>query len=60
MKALAGRNGCLTRRLTGGVVRSAQEIDEEPVVEDTWFGVDPVVDPQEEAAMGGSLCEKGR
>ena len=26
---------------------------------DAWFGVDPVVDSQEKASMGGSLCEKG-
>ena len=37
-----------------------QEIDGEPIVGDAWFGVDPVVDSQEKAAMGGSLCEKGR
>ena len=24
------------------------------------FGVDPIVDSQEKASMGGSLCEKGR
>ena len=30
-----------------------------PIVGDAWFGVDPVVDSQEKAPMGGSLCEKG-
>ena len=68
MKALVGRNGYLMRRLVGEVVRSAddkrlterQKIDGEPTAGDAWFGVHPVVDSQEKAAMGGSLCEKGR
>ena len=37
-----------------------QEIDGEPIVGDAWLGVDPVVDSQEKAPMGGSLCEEGR
>ena len=59
MKALVGRNGYLMRRLVGEVVRSA---DEKRLTEsqDAWFEVDPVVDSQEKAPMGGSLCEKGR
>jgi len=36
-----------------------QEIDGEPAAGDAWFGVDPVVDSQQKAAMGGSLCEEG-
>ena len=37
-----------------------QAIDGEPIVGDAWFGVDPVVNSQEKAPVGGSLCEKGR
>ncbi len=60
MKALMGGNGYLMRRLIGEVVRSADDkIDGEPIVGDAWFGVDPVVDSQEKASTGGSLCEKG-
>ena len=69
MKALVGRNGYLMRRSGGYLMRrlvgsseecELQEIDGEPVVGDAWFGVDPVVDLQEKAVMGDSLCEKGR
>ena len=62
MKALVGRNGYLMRRLVGEVVKECgcQEIDGEPIVGDAWSGADPVVDSQEKAPMGGSLCEKGR
>ena len=35
-------------------------MDGEPIARNAWFGVDPVVDSQEKAPMGGSLCEKGR
>ena len=31
-----------------------------PIVGDAWFGVDPIVDLQEKAPMGCSLCEEGR
>ena len=61
MKALVGRNGYLMRRLVGEVEKcGGQEIDGGPIVGDAWFGVDPVVDSQEKAPMGGSLCEEGR
>ena len=32
----------------------------EPIAGDASFGVDLIVDSQEKAPMGGSLCEKGR
>ena len=40
--------------------RMVREIEGEPIVGHAWVGVDPVVDSQEKAPMGGSLCEKGR
>ena len=62
MKALVGRNGYMMRRLVGEVVRGADDkrLTESQLFGDAWFGVDSVVDSQEKAAMGGSLCEKGR
>ena len=41
-------------------MHSALEIDGQPVAGDAWFGVDPVVDSQEKATKGGSLCEEER
>ena len=64
MKALVVRNGYLMRRLVGEVVRRADDkrLTDRQLLEmlGLWFGVDPVVDSQEKAPMGGSLCEKGR
>ena len=61
MKALVGRNGYMMRRLVGEVVRNADDkrLTESQLLEMLGFGVDPVVDSQEKAVMGGSLCEKG-
>ena len=61
MKALVGKNRFLMRRLVGKVVRSADDkrLTENKLLKMAWFGVDPVVDSQEKAALRGSLCEKG-
>ena len=47
--------------MVGEVVRSAEDKRlTESQFRDAWLGVDQIVDSQEKAPVGGSLCEKGR